>query len=386
MYGNVVSGNNTEKIGLVAVSSLAGAGMKATFLVNANIRDNVFDGNQGAGFWCDLSCENVRARPERGPGQRQARHVLRGVLARADRLPTCSPGTGSSASRSAGPTRSASTTTPWPTTPPRSRSPRTPRPHLDRCNADNCPAPDAVARGGDLGHRRRDPDQQHLLRPVGRRRPRGHASTPTARRRASGSGAAKMIPAGQMDNNGYYRPTTASQVAKWAVPAGNDQAFASLTQLRSTGRESNAHYQEGSEAYFSGTDYRLKSGSPAASAGAPLPADVAEGDRRGRGQEGRPGRACAARPWRRPPPPPTPRRRPPPDADRHTEHRPRRTPPDASSPEPPPRVPLLDSTLRLPRRRRPARAPVLDLLRRPLYVVTHPARATLLTLSRGEAG
>ncbi|WP_061294897.1 right-handed parallel beta-helix repeat-containing protein, partial [Herbidospora cretacea] len=274
MYGNVVSGNNTEKIGLVAVSSLAGAGMKATFLVNANIRDNVFDGNQGAGFWCDLSCENVKL--VRNVARGNAKHgMYYEVSSRALIASNLLAGNGQFGLKISG----SNKVRVYNNTLADNASPiqvaEDPRPHLDRCNADNCPAPDALARGVTW-----DTAEVTLINNIFSGRSGGGALVDTVDANSASSGkrvgAAKMIPAGQMDNNGYYRPTTASQVAKWAVPAGNDQAFTSLTQLRSTGRESNAHYQEGAEAYFSGTDYRLKPGSSAASAGAPLPADVAE--------------------------------------------------------------------------------------------------------------
>nr|WP_062338493.1 right-handed parallel beta-helix repeat-containing protein [Herbidospora sakaeratensis] len=378
MYGNVVSGNNTEKIGLVAVSSLAGAGMKATFLVNANIRDNVFDGNQGAGFWCDLSCENVRL--VRNVARGNAKHgMYYEVSSRALIASNLLAGNGQFGLKISG----SNKVRVYNNTMADNASPiqvaEDPRPHLDRCNADNCPAPDAVARGVTW-----DTADVTLINNIFSGRSGGGALVDTVDANSASSGkrvgAAKMIPAGQMDNNGYYRPTTASQVAKWALPAGNDQSFTSLTQLKSTGRENNAHYQEGAEGYFNGDGYKLKSGSPASTAGAPLPEDVAAAI----GVD--PGKKVPLGALRGPsvettPPPPTTTPTPSPSVTptKSPTASPSASPtasPSASPSVTPTPSPSPSHTL----------APVLELLRRPLYVVTHPTQGhSLLTLSRGEA-
>lgn len=56
---NSVTNNNTENFAITDGASAVIAGSKMTRLTSSTISGNTFSSNNGTGFWCDLSCNNV---------------------------------------------------------------------------------------------------------------------------------------------------------------------------------------------------------------------------------------------------------------------------------------------------------------------------------------
>lgn len=56
--GNNFDGNNTEKFGTGCSASCAQAGIKLSHMNGGSIKNNIFQNNNGHGFWCDLYCTN----------------------------------------------------------------------------------------------------------------------------------------------------------------------------------------------------------------------------------------------------------------------------------------------------------------------------------------
>ncbi|MFD1936973.1 right-handed parallel beta-helix repeat-containing protein [Nonomuraea mangrovi] len=274
--GNRVIGNNLERTGLESARSLAGAGVKATYLRNAIIRDNVFDGNLGAGFWCDLSCENVTM--VRNLARNNSKHGLyyevssRGLI--ASNLMT---GNGQYGLKISGSNQVRVYNNTLADNAQTLLIAEDPRPHADRCSSDNCPGKEALDRGVTW-----DTTDVTLVNNIFAARAGGETVVETidANERSSGKrvGADGMIPVSQMDHNGYYRADAASpsQLVTWALQDGGDAGYPTLPAFAETGRERHGLYQEGAQTYFIGKDgYRVRPDSAAATGGLPLPEDVA---------------------------------------------------------------------------------------------------------------
>jgi len=61
LSGNVFSNNNTEGFNTHSCGAYCTiAGVKVTHTKTLTVTDNVFSGNDGAGFWCDLGCIDAR--------------------------------------------------------------------------------------------------------------------------------------------------------------------------------------------------------------------------------------------------------------------------------------------------------------------------------------
>ncbi|GLW10715.1 hypothetical protein Misp01_58430 [Microtetraspora sp. NBRC 13810] len=274
--GNRVLRNNTERLGIHKGYHLTAAGMMATRAVNATVRDNVFEANQGAGLLCDLSCFNVTAvrnliRANSGHGLHYkvsgqallASNVLAGngltglsilgsnkvriinntsvgnaqaMSVQEDVRPTC-PGDDTNCPTDA--ERALGIT--WDT-------------------ADTTLMNNVIAGGDSAAPLVNTTDN----------------NTAESGRRVGGDG---MIPAGQMHHNGYSRnaPDTPGTLVQWSRRTGASVHHRSLAEFQAaTGRDAGSRYQEtGYLVDAAGGDYRLIPGSPAESGGAALPADVA---------------------------------------------------------------------------------------------------------------
>jgi hypothetical protein len=57
---NVFRNNNTEDFGTGCSASCAAAGSKFAHMVGMTVKNNTFEDNNGAGFWCDLYCTDVK--------------------------------------------------------------------------------------------------------------------------------------------------------------------------------------------------------------------------------------------------------------------------------------------------------------------------------------
>ncbi|MCP2167766.1 parallel beta-helix repeat (two copies) [Goodfellowiella coeruleoviolacea] len=274
LRGNQVVANNLEDTGLQG-NSLAGAGMKATFLHDSVISDNVFADNHGTGFWCDLACYRVTI--VRNTARNNTKHGLyyevssQGLI--ASNLAVGNTSTGLKIS-GANHVRTYNNT--FADNGQALLVAEDPRPKAGCTNdANNCPLPADAALGITY-----DTADVTLVNNIFAA---GTATTPLVdtvdgNPVSSGKrpGAAGMIPAGQMDNNGYYRAraTQPATLVNWVHAADTGySAYASLPAFRATGRDTHGSYQETS--YFVAGDYRLVPGSPAETAGAALPADVA---------------------------------------------------------------------------------------------------------------
>ncbi|MGI5171136.1 right-handed parallel beta-helix repeat-containing protein [Spirillospora sp. CA-253888] len=271
--GNQVYGNNTERLGLGA-SAITGAGAKATRLRDSVIRDNVFDGNQGTGFWCDLACNNVTV--VRNVARGNSKHGLyyevsaNGLI--ASNVLTGNGGFGLKISganhvRAYNNTFSANTQALQVAEDPRPTAP---------CNNDlnRCPLPDNEALGVTY-----DTADVTLVNNILAGGTGAAALLDTVANKSKGVGAPEMIPAAQMDHNGYYRTAAAkpATLVDWELAGGNT-AYPTLAAFQATGRDVHGRYQEGPAAYFvnaAGGDFRLVPGSAATTAGKALPADVA---------------------------------------------------------------------------------------------------------------
>ncbi len=280
MSGNRFVGNNQERIGLESSASLAGAGVKATFLENAVIKDNVFEGNQGTGFWCDLSCDDVT----------MVRNLVKGntkhglyyeVSARGLVASNMLTGNGQYGLKISGSNHVRVYNNTLADNAQSILVAEDPRPHLDRCNADNCPSQEARAKGITW-----DTADVTLMNNIfaGRSTKTPLIDTVDANSASSGKrvGAGKMIGTGQMDNNGYLRSASdgSGVLVKWAQASGGDVAYTSLAKFRETGREANGRYLDGGTAASAAknglqTTAESLADSPAESGGRPLPADVA---------------------------------------------------------------------------------------------------------------
>lgn len=57
---NTFKDNNTEDFGTNCSASCAAAGSKFAHMVGLTVKNNIFESNNGSGFWCDLYCTNVK--------------------------------------------------------------------------------------------------------------------------------------------------------------------------------------------------------------------------------------------------------------------------------------------------------------------------------------
>jgi hypothetical protein len=55
---SVINANNQENLGTHCSASCAQAGIKLGHMDSFTIEDNIFENNNGAGFWCDLACSH----------------------------------------------------------------------------------------------------------------------------------------------------------------------------------------------------------------------------------------------------------------------------------------------------------------------------------------
>ncbi|WP_329243916.1 right-handed parallel beta-helix repeat-containing protein [Actinoallomurus sp. NBC_01490] len=271
---NQVYGNNTERLGMGS-SAITGAGMKATRLRDSVVRDNVFDGNTGTGFWCDLACNNVQVL--RNVARGNSKHGLyyevsaHGLI--ASNLSTGNGGYGLKISGSAH-VRTYNNT--FAGNAQAIEVAEDPRP-TEPCDNDlnRCPTAEDQA----LGVTYDTADVTLVNNIFAGATGESAALFDTVANKTTGVGAAQMIPAAQMDHNGYYRAsaTAPGTLVNWqSATAGT--SYTSLPAFQATGRDAHGLYQEGSASYFTdaaGGDYRVVPGSPAETAGAALPADVA---------------------------------------------------------------------------------------------------------------
>ncbi|GAA3472311.1 hypothetical protein GCM10018965_068640 [Nonomuraea roseola] len=273
---NKIVGNNQERTGLESSRSLAGAGMKATYLRKAIIKDNVFEGNIGTGFWCDLSCEDVTIVGNLAKGN--AKHGLyyevsaRGLI--ASNLMT---GNGQSGLKISGSNHVRVYNNTLAGNAQTLLVAEDPRPNTDRCDADNCPSEEALARGVTW-----NTSDVTLMNNIFAARAQGAGviETVDANGQASGRrvGAKGMIPGTHMDHNAYHRagPASPPHVVTWAQPSGGEVGYPTLAGFKATGHERHGRYLEGAQPLFAGADdYRVLQESQAAEKGAPLPADIA---------------------------------------------------------------------------------------------------------------
>ncbi|MEZ7124637.1 LamG-like jellyroll fold domain-containing protein [Nonomuraea sp. AD125B] len=274
--GNRVLRNNTEQLGYSRGYNLAGAGMNATRVTNATVRDNVFEANQGVGLWCDLSCHNltiirnlIRANSHHGLHYKVSGQALIASNVLADNGSTGLSILGSNNVRvinntSIGNAQAMAV----------QEDVRPTCPGED----DVCPTDAEKALGITW-----DTADITLMNNViaGGTSTAPLVNTTDNNTGASGRrvGADGMIPAAQMHHNGYSRTAgdTPGTLVQWSRVTGSSIHHTSLAEFQAaTGRDANSRYQETS--YVGNApagDYRLVPGSPAESAGAALPADVA---------------------------------------------------------------------------------------------------------------
>lgn len=273
--GNRVLRNNTEQLGFSQGYHLAGAGMNATRVTNATVRDNVFEANQGVGLWCDLSCHNVtiirnliRANSRHGLHYKVSGKALIASNVLADNGMTGLSILGSTNVRvinntSIGNAQAMAV----------QEDARPTCPGAD----DVCPTDAEKALGITW-----DTADITLMNNViaGGTSTAPLVNTTDNNTGESGRrvGADGMIPAAQMHHNGYSRTAdTPGTLVQWSRVTGSSIHHKSLAEFQAaTGRDANSRYQETSYVVNAAAgDYRLVPGSPAESAGAALPADVA---------------------------------------------------------------------------------------------------------------
>ncbi|CAL9459243.1 hypothetical protein SUDANB95_02586 [Actinosynnema sp. ALI-1.44] len=274
--GNRVVRNNTERLGQDLGYNLAGAGLHGTRLVGATVRDNVFEGNQGNGLWCDLSCHGLTVVRNllRGNSHHGLLHKLSGSALLASNV-LADNGEfgllvlGSNEVRiyhntSVGNGQALGVQ-------------EDPRPHCPGTDQ-NCPTDAEKAMGLTWDTAGTTVVNNVLAAGTGNA---PLVSTTDGNTAESGRrvGADGMIPADRMHHNAYSRatPGTPASLVQWSRVQGVSLQYASLAEFQSaTGRDAGSRYQE--RPYLvnaAAGDYRLVPGSPAETAGAPLPADVA---------------------------------------------------------------------------------------------------------------
>nr|WP_052478412.1 right-handed parallel beta-helix repeat-containing protein [Kibdelosporangium sp. MJ126-NF4]CEL18154.1 hypothetical protein [Kibdelosporangium sp. MJ126-NF4]CTQ90616.1 hypothetical protein [Kibdelosporangium sp. MJ126-NF4] len=273
LTGNRMLTNNGERFGVDKGNSLAGAGMKATHLHESTVRDNVFEGNQGTGFWCDLSCHKVsmvrnlaRANTKHGLYYEVSSHALiaSNVLAGNGRFGLKI--SGSNHIRTYNNTMVGNKQAIQVAEDPRPTCPG---------DADHCPSDADRALGITW-----DTADVSLVNNLFAGGPDPVFDTVDGNSAASGKrvGADGMIPAAAMDYNGHYR-TAPGTLVNWTRITGADVQYKTLQAFQATSRDTHGRFQEGGAVYFvdaPGGDYRVIPGSPAAAAGSPLPTDIAE--------------------------------------------------------------------------------------------------------------
>ncbi|GAA2214836.1 hypothetical protein GCM10009850_103020 [Nonomuraea monospora] len=274
--GNRVVRNNTEQLGFSQGYHLAGAGMNATRVTGATVRDNVFEANQGVGLWCDLSCHDVTIIRNliRGNSRHGLHYKVSGQALIASNVLAGNGMTGLSllGSNHVRVINNTSVGNAQAIAVQEDARPACPG------TEDLCPTDADKALGITW-----DTADVTLMNNViaGGTSTAPLVNTTDNNTGESGRrvGADGMIPAAQMHHNGYSRTgaDTPATLVQWSRVTGSSVHHPSLAQFQAaTGRDANSRYQETSYVVNAdGGDYRLVPGSPAESAGAPLPADVA---------------------------------------------------------------------------------------------------------------
>ncbi|MGV9599530.1 LamG-like jellyroll fold domain-containing protein [Streptosporangium sandarakinum] len=274
--GNRVLRNNTEQLGFSLGYNLSGGGMVATRIANASVRDNVFEANQGVGFWCDLSCYNltvvrnlIRANSRHGLQYKVSGQALIASNVLAGNGMTGLSILGSNKVRIINNTSVGNGQAIAVQEDPRPTCPG---------DEDNCPTDAEKALGITW-----DTAETTLMNNI---IAAGDSAAPLVNttdnnsvasgRRVGGDG---MIPAASMHHNGYSRTAadTPGTLVQWSRVTGVSLHYTSLAEFQAaTGRDAGSRYQEaGYVVNAAAGDYRLVPGSPAETAGAALPADVA---------------------------------------------------------------------------------------------------------------
>ncbi|MGH3735072.1 MAG: right-handed parallel beta-helix repeat-containing protein [Micromonosporaceae bacterium] len=278
--GNTIHTNNTERFGLSKGNALAGAGIKATYLRSATIRDNTFEANVGTGFWCDLSCYRVTVVRNlfRGNVKHGVYYEVSAYGLIASNVTAHNGGYGLKVSGS-------NHVKAYHNTHYADRQAilvaEDPRPAGDCANPNNCPKADDTALGITWDTRDVTVVNNLVLAKDAATAPLFDTVDGNPVGSAKRVGAGGMIPAAQMDHNGYYRTSGSAPgtLVKWVgTTSGGDVGYSSLAGFQGTGRDSHGRYQSGGAVYLvdgPGGDYRVIGGSPAETGGKPLPSDVA---------------------------------------------------------------------------------------------------------------
>lgn len=273
---NQIVANNLEDTGLQG-NSLAGAGMKATFLHNATISDNVFAGNHGTGFWCDLACYQVTM--VRNTARDNTKHGLFYEISAAGLIASnLVTGNGLYGLKISGSNHVRTYNNTFAANTQAILVAEDPRPTLP-CGGDanKCPQPADQALGITYDTADVTIVNNVIAAGTGTLVDTVDGNTVTSGKRL---GATGMIPLGQMDHNGYSRtsPGIPPVLVNWVHADDTGYSpYPTLPAFQETGRDPASMYQETS--YFvdePAGDYHLVPGSPAETGGLPLPADVAE--------------------------------------------------------------------------------------------------------------
>ncbi|MFI6299915.1 LamG-like jellyroll fold domain-containing protein [Nonomuraea sp. NPDC050790] len=273
---NRVSRNNTEQLGYSVGYNLSGAGMLATRVHNAVVRDNVFEGNQGNGLWCDLSCHKLTAVRNliRGNSRHGLHYKVSGEALLASNVLAGNGVTGLSVLGS-NKVRIINNTSVG-----NGQAIAVQEDARPTCPGDDDDCPTDAERALGITWDTADTTlMNNVIAADAGTAPLVNTTdnnTGESGRRVGGDG---MIPAAQMHHNGYSREVagTPGTLVQWSRVTGSSLHFASLAEFQAaTGRDAGSRYQESSYLVNAPAgDYRLLPGSPAETAGAALPADVA---------------------------------------------------------------------------------------------------------------
>ncbi|MBB5078834.1 LamG-like jellyroll fold domain-containing protein [Nonomuraea endophytica] len=274
--GNRVSRNNTERLGYSAGYNLSGAGMFATRVHNAVVRDNVFEANQGNGLWCDLSCHKLTAVRNliRGNSRHGLHYKVSGEALLASNVLAGNGVTGLSVLGS-NKVRIINNTSVG-----NGQAIAVQEDSRPTCPGDDDDCPTDAERALGITWDTADTTlMNNVIAADAGTAPLVNTTdnnTAESGRRVGGDG---MIPVAQMHHNGYSRELagTPGTLVQWSRVTGASLHFPSLAEFQAaTGRDAGSRYQESSFLVNAPAgDYRLLPGSPAETAGAALPADVA---------------------------------------------------------------------------------------------------------------
>lgn len=274
LEGNRIIANNQERIGLESVTSLAGAGMKATFLRDSVIRDNIFQGNQGAGFWCDLSCHGITIVRNLAVDNTKS-GIYYEVSANGLIASNVMARNGQYGLKISGSNKVRVYNNTLAENAQAIMIVEDPRPDTRNCTSDTCPSSADRALGITW-----DTREVTLFNNLFS----GGASTAPLFDTLDGNsassgkrvGASGMI--SQMDYNAYHRSKAGvpAVLVRWVERDGSTTSHTTLSTLVASGREQNGRYQEATAIFASKTTYAPAKNSPLATGGKPLPADVAQ--------------------------------------------------------------------------------------------------------------